>query len=67
MSVKLEGKWYISLYDDTKTGTYPDCTEVEIFEGGPWIKFKSADGKIHVTSFPTNLRSTKSAKTPEGE
>ena len=60
--MKLDGKWYLSIYDEKHTGTYPDATEVEIFEGGPWIRFKSADGKIHVTSFPANLRSAGAAK-----
>ena len=59
--MKLTGAWYISIYDDKQTSTYPEVTDVEIFESGPWIRFVSADGKIHVTSFPVSLRTNKRA------
>lgn len=54
--MKLEGKWYISILDVRETSTYPDATEVVFFEQSPWLTFKSADGKVHITSFPANLR-----------
>ena len=54
--MKLEGNWYISVYDEKQTSTYPDATEVEILENSRWLRFKSPDGKIHITSFPANLR-----------
>lgn len=52
--MKLEGKWYISVFDDKTTNT-SEATEVEIFEGSNWVRFKSA-GKIHVTNYPVRLR-----------
>lgn len=65
--MKLEGKWHISVYDDKQTSTYPGVTDVEISDGGPWIRFTSADGQIHVTSFPVSLRTNKGAmRAPPG-
>jgi hypothetical protein len=54
--MKLEGKWYISVYDDKQTSTYPECSDVEILGTGNWVKFTSADEMLHVTSFPVSLR-----------
>jgi hypothetical protein len=59
--MKLEGKWYVSVYDDKQTSTYTEVTELEIFEFGNWVRFKAGDGKIHVTSYPVNMRTNDSA------
>jgi hypothetical protein len=58
--MKLLGSWYISLCDETKTGTY-EATEVELIDGGRWLRFVAA-GKVYVTSYPATLRANLPAK-----
>ena len=54
--MKLQGKWNVSLYDlKEKFWMFIACTDVEIFEGGPWLAFTSADGERHLTDFPAKL------------
>jgi hypothetical protein len=63
--MKLEGKWYVSVYDDAGTSTYPEASEVEILEFGNWVRFKTADGRIRLTSYPVNLRTDSGKPAPE--
>jgi hypothetical protein len=66
MSTKLEGKWYISIYDEKTTSTYAEITDVEILGVGNWIRYKGPDGKTHVTNYPVRMR-TDSTKAPGGD
>lgn len=59
--MKLEGAWYVSVFDDKTTSTHA-ATEVEIIEVGNWVRFKAADGKLHFTNYPVHLRSEKEFK-----
>jgi hypothetical protein len=54
--MKLEGKWYVSVYDDRATSTYPDATDVKRTQFPVPRISTTPDGKIHVTSYPVNMR-----------
>jgi hypothetical protein len=62
--MKLDGSWYISVDDSTKTSTHGDATDVEILEYGNWVRFISA-GKLYITNSPVTMRTNVSAKKSE--